>query len=94
MPYWNRPRFWLLLLLVEIGAFLFSALVATGVAIIFIALGMHEHHMGIVIEILGPLINAILGYSAFFYVRNRAAFWPQPRQHGFPVILPADEKTG
>jgi hypothetical protein len=94
MRYWHRPKFWLLLLLDEAGAFLLSAALATGFAAVLVLLGVQQRHMGTVVEIAGPLINAFLAYSAFCDVRNRASRWPQSPRHDFPVILAADQKAG
>src|SRR5580658_2685445 len=95
MSYWQRPKFWMILIAMEIAAFLLSALIATAVALLCAVFESLHHLPGICIDIVGGLINLYLAYEAFRFARSVARHWPQPPSRGFPVIFEgADRQAG
>jgi hypothetical protein len=91
MRYLHRPKFWLLLLVAEVGSFFLASILAAGVSVMCLLAGMPEKHMGRVFLIIGILLNRFCAVSVFRSVRAGARSWPEPR--GFPVIVAEDRKT-
>jgi hypothetical protein len=95
MTYWQRPKFWLILIALEIAAFLLSACFATGIALICAVFVSSNRLPGICFNLVGGLINLYLAYDAFRLARSIARRWPQRQLRGFPVIFDGtDLRTG
>jgi hypothetical protein len=60
MTYWQRPKFWLVLIALEIAAFLLSALFASSIALICAVFVPSDRLPGICFDVVGGLINLYL----------------------------------
>lgn len=92
MSCWRRPKFWLLLIVGQLAAFLLSAMITTAIFLGFSIAGV-SHHLRAFNYCMGIPLNAYLAWDAFRWVRGRFQRLPQPR--GFPVILTtSDSRRG
>ena len=88
MSYWRHPKFWMILIAMEIAAFLLSACFTSAIGLIC-AVFVSSHHLpsGRFIDVIGGLINLYLAYDAFRLARSIARRWPQRQPREFPVIF-------
>jgi hypothetical protein len=88
MPYWHRPKFWLILIALQLAAYLLASIIATAIAILCITTGiLADHSSFLPFEFIGLPLNIYLGLHAYRFTKNHARRWPQPQPHGFPVIF-------